>query len=185
MGVNRSLKTLFVLNAVFVFAGNLLGPLYAIFAQSIDSKILSVSYSWAALLLSTVVFMFIVGKFGDRIKEKEYLLAAGYAVRAIAWFGYIFVTNIYSLLVIQVISGLGQALGTPAWDVIFAKHLDRNKEIMDYSDWSILSYLVMAISILVGGAVVTAFGFDMLFAIMGTLALIAFVGLLMTPRRVL
>lgn len=185
MKMNKSLKTLFVLNSIFVFASSLLGPLYVIFIQGFDNKIITVSISWAVYMFSSTVFMFLVSKYGDKIKEKEYLLAGGFLIRGFAWLGYLFVTSIEGLIIIQIILGLGEALGTPSWGAIFAKHLDNKKEIMDYSNWNIINNLMIAISTLVGGVVVTVFGFRPLFVFMGLLAFISFIGVLITPRKVL
>ena len=38
------------------------------------------------------------------------------------------------LLVAQFLLGIGEAVGTPAFDVIFAEHLDKGKHINEYSD---------------------------------------------------
>lgn len=185
MQINKSLKTLFTLNSIFVFGGSLFGPLYAIYVQGLDNKIVTVSLSWAVFMISSTMFMYFVSKYGDKIKEQEYLLAGGFLVRSIAWLGYLFVTNITGLIIIQTVLGLGEALGTPAWNAIFAKHLDGHKEIMDYSNWHILNNLLVAFSTVLGGILVTLFGFDVLFLAMSMLALVAFVGVLITPRRVL
>lgn len=185
MQINKSLKALFTLNSIFVFAGSLLGPLYAIYVRGFDNRIVTVSLLWAVLMVSSTVFMYFVSKYGDRVGEKEYLLAGGFLVRSIAWLGYLFVSNVTGLIIIQIILGLGEALGTPAWSVIFAKHLDGHKEIMDYSNWNILNNLLVALSTVLGGILVTYFGFSVLFLAMSMLALVAFIGVLMTPRRIL
>jgi MFS family permease len=185
MQINKSLKVLFTLNSVFVFGGSLFGPLYAIYVQGLDNKIVTVSLSWAVFMISSTVFMYFVSKYGDKVKEQEYLLAGGFLIRAIAWLGYLFVANVTGLIVIQIILGLGEALGTPAWNAIFAKHLDGHKEIMDYSNWNIINNLLVALATALGGVLVTYFGFKVLFLAMSMLALVSFVGVLLTPRRVL
>lgn len=185
MQINKSLKVLFTLNSIFVFGGSLFGPLYAIYVQELDNKIVTVSMTWAVFMITSTIFMSLVSKYGDKVKEQEYLLAAGFLARAVAWFGYLFVTNISGLVCIQIILGLGEALGTPSWNAIFAKHLDGHKEIMDYSNWHIINNLLIALSTVIGGILVTYFGFNVLFAAMSMLALVSFVGVLITPRRVL
>lgn len=185
MKINRSLKVLFILNSIFVFAGSLLGPLYAIYVSKIDSKIISVSLTWAVFMFSSTLFMYFVSKYGDRLKEQEYLLAGGYLIRCLAWIGYIFVSNLTGIIVLQVALGFGEALGSPSWNAIFAKHLDERREMMDYSSWNIISNLMIAAATVVGGIIVTYLGFNFLFVTMSLLALISFIGLLITPRRVL
>ncbi len=38
--INGSLKVLFLFNGIFVFASTLLGPLYDVFVETIDSNVL-------------------------------------------------------------------------------------------------------------------------------------------------
>jgi len=185
MKKNRSLRILFILNSIFVFASSLLGPLYAIFVQEIDSKVMSVSISWAVFMFSSTVFMYFVSKYGDKIKEQEYLLSAGFLIRSMAWLAYIFVSNFNDLIILQVFLGLGAALGSPAWNAIFAKHLDENKEIKEYSYWLIVNNFMIAIATLIGGIFVTYFGFNFLFIAMSLLSFVSFIGVLITPREVL
>jgi MFS family permease len=185
MGLNKPLRILFFINSVFVFAGALLGPLYAVYVQEIDKRILAVSFSWAVFMFASTGFMYLISKFGDRIKEKEYLLAGGFLVRAIAWLGYLFVTDITGLILVQIILGFGEALGTPSWGALFADHLNVRREIMEYSKWSVVSNIMVAFGVLMGGLIVTFYGFRVIFILMSFLAFISFVGTLLTPRRVL
>ena len=82
--INKSLKILFLFNGVFVFAAMLLGPLYAVYVESIDKNILSVSITWAVFLTSATFFTFIVSRKGDSIKEKEHLLMGGFLIRGLS-----------------------------------------------------------------------------------------------------
>jgi len=183
--VNRSLKTLFLFNGIFVFAGSLLGPLYAIYVEGIDKSILAVSSSWSIFLISATVFTYLMSRWGDKVKEKEYFLILGYLIRAFVWFGYIFVGNLYTLLILQLLLGAGEAAGTPSYDTIFAEHLDKNKHIRDYSVWKVISNLVGALAVFLGGVLVTTYGFIPLFVIMSALALVSMVGILLSPRKLL
>jgi len=183
--INSSLRVLFFLNSIFVFAGSLLGPLYAVYVSRIDDKIISVSLSWAVFMFSSTLFMYFVSKFGDRVKEQEYLLAGGFLIRCLAWIGYIFVSNLTGLILLQILLGLGEALGTPAWNAIFAKHLDYREEIMDYSNWNIINNLMVAAATVAGGVIATYLGFNLLFVIMSVGAFFSLVGVLITPRKVL
>jgi MFS family permease len=82
-------------------------------------------------------------------------------------------------------SGLGEALGTPTFSALFAKHIDRDEEVMEYSDWSIVANLVTALGILIGGFLASIFGFTLLFITMGVLCIISGLGILVLPRKVL
>src|SRR4030042_5027981 len=105
----------------------------------IDKKIISVSATWSAFLISTFIFTLIISGVGDKIKEKEYLLLAGFLTRSVTWLLFIFTTNILYLVFLQILLGLGEALGTPAFDAIFSEHLDDGKRIHNYASWKLIS----------------------------------------------
>lgn len=185
MGNNKALKTLFTFNGIFVFASTLFGPLYAVFVETIDNDVLHMTISWSAFLVSTTVFVLVVRKFGDLIQETEYLLMAGYLIRAIVWFVFPSITTFLELIVLQILLGIGEALGTPSYDALVAEHLDKNRHIEEYSNWKLISNIVGAIAVVIGGFIVKSSGFQVLFYLMGILALISFIGILIKPRKLL
>lgn len=182
---NRALKVLFTNNSLFVFASALLGPLYAIYVAKITGGILLISITSAVFYIASTLFLVFVSRWGDSIKEKEYLLIASYFLRAIIYFGFIFLNSSLMLILLQVMAGLAEALGTPTFSALFAKHIDKNEEVMEYSDWSIVANLVTALGILIGGFVASVFGFTVLFITMGILCIIAGLGILIQPRKIL
>lgn len=161
----------------------MLGPLYAIYVVKFVDGVTAVSISWAAFLISTSIFTLMVSRRGDEVNEKRSLLLAGYMIRIISWILLIFVNNLIALVFVQILLGLGESLGTPAFNAIFAEHLDNYKYIKEYSSWSLIANLASAAGILVGGAIVTALGFNALFLLMSALSLIAFFGIYLKPRK--
>src|SRR3989338_2093845 len=165
---NKTLKTLFLYNGIFVLAGSLLGPLYTIFVVSLNKGIFSISVSWATFLFSTTIFTLVMSRLKDRFVNKRILLSAGLVVRVLCWLSFIFITNMWQLILIQFFLGIGEALGTPAFDAIFAEHLDKNRHLTDYSDWKVLSNGGLVGGALVGGLIVSYFLFKILFVFFGT-----------------
>ncbi|MDO8619566.1 MAG: MFS transporter [Candidatus Daviesbacteria bacterium] len=180
---NKALKFLFVCNGIFVLAGSLLGPLYAVYVEKLGRGVLAISTSWAVFLLSTTFFMFLVSRFGDGLR-KDYLLMGGFLVRAIVWFMFIFISSIPELIILQIFLGIGEAMGTPAFGAVFAEHLDKDHHVEDYADWQLVQNMMMAIGVILGGLIVNSFGFKYLFFLMSALATISFVGMLFKPNRV-
>ena len=178
---NKVLKVLFLYNGIFVLAGSLLGPLYALYVENLNVGILPISISWSAFLLSTTIFTFVISRLGDGFKHKRLLLAGGYLIRASCWLYMSVITNIGQLIITQFILGIGEALGTPAFDAIFAEHLDKNKHIMDYSDWKMTSNAVLVLGTLLGGFIVSNFGFSTLLVGMSVLSLVSMSGVIANP----
>lgn len=163
----------------------MLAPIYAFFAEDIGASIFVVSALATVFLISKLIFSLVVRKFGDTFKEKEYLLILGYLIRSIAWFSLVFVDSIFILFVVQAILGLGEAVGSPAFNAIFAKHLDGGKQIKEYAEYGIVGTLSTAIGTITGGYIVTQFGFTPVFIIMGTLAIVSSFGIFFKPRDLL
>lgn len=182
---NHAIRTLYLFNGIFVFGGSLLGPLYALYVANIQNGALAASLSWAVYLISATVTTFVIGLFGDEIKETEYLLVAGYFFRSVCWASFIFVPNWTWLLIAQVGIGIGDGLGTPAFDTLMASHLDKGKHMSDYANWKLISNLVLALGTVAGGYIVNSYGFAPLFALMSALAALAGFGVLMKPRKLL
>jgi MFS transporter, DHA1 family, multidrug resistance protein len=182
---NKALRTLYTYNGIFVFAGALFGPLYAVYVQEIRADVTAVSLSWGVFLISTTLFTFIVSKFGDHVKEKEYLLLSGFLIRALVWALYIFADSITFLIILQILLGIGESLGTPGFNALIADHIDKKREVEEFADLSIIFNLASALAVILGGLIVAKYGFPILFSIMSLLALASFLGVLLKPRKML
>lgn len=182
---NSALRTLFFYNSIFVFAANIIGPLFALYVQKFQTNVITISGIWAIYTIFTTIFTYLIYKFGDHIKEKEYYLLAGYLIRSFSWFFYIFAKNINTILFIQILLALGESFGSPAFDAIFSEHIDSKKRISEYSEWKIISNLSIAFAGLLGGFLVYKFGFEALFLTMSLISLFCFFGILTKPRKLL
>ena len=185
MKQNNALKTLFLYNSIFVFANNLLGPLYTVYIQKFDINVLSISSVWATFIFFTTVFAFILSKVGDKVKEKEYFLMAGFLIRALGWMLYIFANSVPFIIFIQIVLALGEAFGSPAFDAIFAEHVDKDLCMSEYSNWRIIDNFAIALATIIGGVIVYKFGFTPLFLCVSAIALFCFFGVLTKPRDLL
>jgi MFS family permease len=173
MAHNLPLRMLFLSNSMFVFATALLGPLYAVYLEGISQGVLAVSLTWSVFLCSSVLFTLILSRIGDRLGHKRRLLMAGFLLRAIGWGLLIFATSLWWVIIVQIILGLGDALGGPSFDAMVAEHLDSGKHIQEYADWKLLSSIAMTGGTLIGGFVVYSLGFGWLFGTMSILAIAA------------
>jgi len=184
MKINKALRTLIAYNGLFLFGSTLFGPLYAVFVQKIGG-ILLISVSSAAYFVSASLFLWLVGRLGDRVKEKELMLGASYLIRTVGYLCFLFVDSAFGLILLQMFFGLAEALGTPTFGALFAKHVDGEIEVLEYSDWALVACLIMALGSLIGGYLVSALGFGVLFVVISILCFCAFLGIILSPRKLL
>lgn len=182
---NKSLNTLLLINNIFVLAANMFPPIFALFVKEIGGDVLSAGGLWAVFSIVTAILTLIITRYGDRLKEIEYLLAAGYAFRTIAWIGYFFSYSLWQLYVLQFILAIGEALGTPAFNAIYSRHLDKGSFVKQWGINNSFNFFIAGIAALVGGVVVFYLGFRNLFLMMAFLSVVSFVFLLFQPRKLL
>ncbi len=177
----RYLRVLFLYNGISVLTANLIVPLYSVYVQQLHGSMAAISVSWMVLFASTTLFSVLLTVMPLTV-SKETLLLAGYIVRAVAWASFIFVGSIATILMLQVLLGLGEALGSPAFDAMFAERMDPKNRIGEYARWKFVSNIMTAIGVGVGGVIVATFGFPMLFGLMSFLAIVCFLGMFLQNR---
>lgn len=183
--VTRPLKILLSTNGLYYMAGAMIGPIYALFVEEIGGDLLDASYAFSVFAIAAGITAYISGKYTDQIKENELIIAFGYFIISIGYFYYIFVGSVWQLFISQALIGLGGAVYSPAFDALYSLKLKKNNAGMAWGMWEIMYYFTTAAGALIGGFVVTYFGFTPLFIIMGSLALMSALYIFILPRNVL
>jgi MFS family permease len=169
------LRVLLFAELCFSLAAGMLGPIYAVFVQEIGGTVLDASAAWAVFMLAMGILTFLFGRWGGRERNQEKLIIFGYAVRAAGFLGYLFVQNPAGLVMVQIVLGLGGAMGLQSYDSLKVKHLEKGKEQAEWTDWESIYYMFGAVAAVFGGLVVTAFGFRALFILMFLFSLLGLV----------
>lgn len=182
---NKAIKILLITNAFTLIAGAMLGPIYALFVEKIGGDLMEASYAFTIFALSAGITTLVFGQYADRIKENELIVVLGYVIMGVGFLGYTLVNSMWSLLVIQVIVGLGGAIYSPAFDAIYSKHLDGHKSGREWGAWEAINYFATAFGAVAGGLLVTFFGFNTMFVIMGLLCFASAIYIFLLPRRIL
>ncbi|HZJ41704.1 MAG TPA: MFS transporter [Patescibacteria group bacterium] len=182
---NKALRILLSTNAMILMAGAMLGPIYALFVERIGGNLMDASIAGGIFAFVAGVTTLISGKYSDKIKENELIIVLGYLIMAIGFFLYFWVNSIVFLFVVQAIIGLGEAIYSPAFDAVYSKHLDGHKSGTQWGAWESMNYFTTAIGAIVGGALVTLFGFQIIFIIMGSLCFSSALYVFQLKRKVL
>jgi predicted MFS family arabinose efflux permease len=168
------LRVLLFAELCFSLAAGMLGPIYAVFVRDIGGSVLDASAAWAVFMLTMGILTFLFGRWNGRGRNQEKLVIFGYAVRAAGFLGYLFVQNPAGLVMVQIVLGLGGAMGLQSYDSLKVKHLEKPKP-SEWTDWESIYYMFGAVAAVFGGLVVTAFGFRSLFVIMFLFSLLGLV----------
>jgi len=182
---NRALRVLLFTNGMVLIAGAMLGPIYALFVESIGGSLLDAGLTGGIFALAAGLTTLIAGKYANKIKENELIIVFGYVVMGIGFLLYTQINSILSLFAIQALIGFAEAIYSPAFDAIYSKHLDGRKAGRQWGAWESMNYFSIAIGAGAGGAVATFLGFNFLFITMASLCFLSAVYIYILPRYVL
>lgn len=185
VGTNIALRILLMTDGLVVFSAAMLGPIYALFVRDIGGDILDTGLAAGVFTATAGIVVFLSGRFSDRVKEAEIVVAAGYAIMGAGFFSYTLVHSVAELLIVQAIIGFGQALCSPSFDALYSKHVDPGKSGTQWGAWESMNYFAAAFGALAGSVVASVFGFAALFTVMGCLAFTSAIYISFLPRKVL
>jgi len=175
--MQRELKVLLLASSLSMLAAGLLGPIYAIFVEEIGGGILDAGASYAIFSIAAGLLIFFVSRWEDHVKHQEKLVVLGYAFGVLGFLGYLMVRSPLDLFAVQVVFGVGAAVGTPAYDGLYSRHLDKGKFVSEWGLWESMAYIITGISAAIGSLAASLYGFKFLFT---TMLLLSLVGLLVS-----
>jgi len=170
--MKKQLKILLIIDALFVLAGGLFGPIYAIFVQDIGGDLLTAGGAYGAFAIAAGVLVFILGKWEDHVKHLEKLLIASYALSCVGFLGYLLIQRPLHLFMVQIIFGIANAINKPAYDALYSKYLNKRKFASQWGMWESMVWITTGIAAVIGGFIARAHGFRPLFIIMLIISLI-------------
>ncbi len=175
MTLTKTAKVLLIGANIWYFGEGMMGPLFAVFAEKVGGDILDITWAWATYLVITGLLYILVGKLlnnkADKTKVK--VMIAGYAFNALITFGYLWVDSPWKLFLVQAGLGIAEAMGTPAWDALYADSLT---DEMDTYAWGLStgqSQIVTGLAFGLGGMITHFISFEALFITMGIIQLMA------------
>lgn len=173
MKLSRTVKILLMGANIWYFGEGMMGPLFAIFSEKVGGDILDITWAWSTYLVITGLFYILVGKLLNKKEFKTKVMVMGYSLNALLTFAYLLVDSPFSLFLVQAGLGIAEAIGTPAWDALYAKHLDKD---LDSYAWGLStgqSQIVTGIAFGIGGVITHFISFNALFITMGLIQIVA------------
>lgn len=169
---NAVIRMLLVTESLWSFGAGLFFPIFAIFSAQVGGDILDAGIAAAIFILVTSLLEYPIGKLIDRFQEKWFIVA-DYLLEAVVFFGYMFVTNIYELFALQIVLGIANAIGDPAWESLYDRHTPERGSGSAWARSHMVVGIFNAAGIVIGVLIIKEYGFDFVFALGAVFSLIA------------
>lgn len=174
--MNPIVRGFIVSETAFWSGYNVIAPIFAVYVADRISggSIEAAGTAITVNLLSRVVLELMVARKLNRSDDGTKFVYAlwGTALVAFSYFGFVWVTNFTEVLFLQIISGIGFAVASPAKYALFSEHLDKGKESSEWGIYDAITLGGMALTAGIGGYVAQEYGFNLLFVISGALVLV-------------
>ncbi|MBI2613878.1 MAG: MFS transporter [Candidatus Levybacteria bacterium] len=178
----------FIISEIFLWSSwNAIIPIFAIFAATKipggSTEIAASSFS--CYLIVRVIFELISGRYLSKSKEmKKFIISiAGIILISIGYLGFAMTTSVTSIFIFYSVIGMGLGIATPAKNSLFSMHLDKNKEVTEWSIYDGFVFMGMAMSATIGGFVASSYGFTFLFYLAATTNLLSIIPYLLYAKR--
>lgn len=173
--MNKTLKLLLIADIFTVTGFGLIDPIISIFvADRIDGGTIAAAGIASSVFLIVKSFVQLpFSKYIDRNHSSRVRwLIVGGAIMTVVPFLYAVVGSVYPFYIAQVLYGIGSGLAYPTWLSLWSTNLDKGKESYEWTLYSTVTSLGVALAGTVGGLIADAYGFSLTFSFVGVLAAI-------------
>ncbi|MCL5432922.1 MAG: MFS transporter [Patescibacteria group bacterium] len=165
--INKMVMAFIIADTFLWSAWNFVTPIFAIFAATkIDGGNVQIAASsFSTYLVVRVIFELVSGRYLSKASEFEKFITTiiGMLFISVAYLGFAFADSIVYLFLFYGVAGLGLGIATPPKTALFSTHLDRHKEIVEWSVYDAIVLSAVAFSSALGGFIAGTYGFKMLF----------------------
>lgn len=174
--INKIIKILILSDFIVSAAFGLVAPIFALFlvGNIQGGTIETVGFSMAFYWLAVVFTRLPIARRIDRTESEKddfYFMIIGSFLISIVPFLYLISSKIWHIYLIQLFYGLGYSLRLPGWYGMFTRHIDKKQEGYDWSMDTVLAGIGTAITAALGGILAKHLGFEILFILIGTMAI--------------
>ncbi|OIO52724.1 MAG: hypothetical protein AUJ19_00390 [Parcubacteria group bacterium CG1_02_58_44] len=182
--VNHIILTMINTDLLFYLAVGLTGPIIAIFYSdhirggSVALAGLAAAIFWVVKSVVQVPVSIYADRHPGEIDDYTMMLVGFTLAAVVPLLYFLFVTEVWQVLLMQSISGVAYGLSVPTYLSIFSRHIDKKKESFEWTLQSNAVGLGYACASALGGLLAQYFGFRVLFLIASIVMFLASVMLL-------
>lgn len=179
---NKELSEMYITAAIRSFSLALVGVFIPAFLINLGYPVITVFYFYLYWALCFLVIVPFITKLYTKIGIKHAMLLSMplfivhflmlYSLEAYSW-------NLFS---VALVSAFANALYWPAFHINFIKSSDKKHRGEEFGLMNVFSYVVMIFAPLIGGLIITYLGFELLFAFVSLLFIVAPIPLFFTKE---
>lgn len=167
--VNKIVRA-FIMSETLLWSGwALVNPVFAIFVvdRVAGGNISTAAAAVTVYMIARIVFELWAGMRLSRSSNHTKFIYSivGIVLVGLVYLGFGFATEIYHVFLLQVLSGLGFGISTPAKMSLFSDHLDKSRESVEWGWYDAAVFGGMALTAFLGGVIAANFGFRALFIV--------------------
>lgn len=184
--INPLIRLLIVSDMLIVGAIGMFSPLYALFVEGfIDgANELIIGLSISVYLISRSILQIPIATFIDKVrgeKDDYFFLVTFSILVGILHLGFLLISQIWQLFLIQLLLGIFTAITYPSYMAIFTRHIDTNMEGTEWGVYYTFVDLSSAALAALGGFIASSFGYDILIIMVSTVCILG--SLILIPIR--
>jgi len=159
-------RILLFIGYMWVLADGYLGPIYALYSEKIGGDVLDTAGAWAVFMVVSGLLHLVFGRLADKPHRAKRVMLLGYLLATFGSVGYIFITNMFGLFIVQIVLGTANAMSSSTFDGIYSRSINKNNAVKMWSYIEGGYAIITAIGSVIGGLIVTLFSWTFLFVVM-------------------
>jgi len=178
----------FIVSEIFLWSSwNAIIPIFAIFAANDiaggNTEIAASSFS--VCLIVRVIFELISGRYLSKSKDMQKFIISiiGIILISLGYVGFAMTKNVSSIFLFYGVIGMGLGIASPAKNSLFSTHLDKDKEVAEWSMYDGFVFMGMAMSATIGGFIANRYGFTFLFYLVAITNLLSIIPYILYAKK--
>lgn len=167
--LNPFIKAFIISDALLYSSLNLVNILFAVYVVAVvpNGTVQSATIALAAGFMARAVVELRTGKQSSKLSEsnKLLLIIGGMAAISFSYVGFAVTQNIYTLVVLCVMNGIGWGIAYPAKLALVARHINHDQASQEWGATDALNMTFIVITMLVGTYIVSNFNYSLLFTL--------------------
>ncbi|MFH1561625.1 MAG: MFS transporter [Patescibacteria group bacterium] len=172
ININRVIQFMTYSDVAMMGGWGLINPILAVFFtdQIIGGSIVVAGLATAVYFVTKSILQIPIARYVDLKRGEQddfWIMIAGSLLITLSAFLFIGAKYPWHIYLIQFLSGVGGALSYPTWLAIFTRHIDRCEEGLEWSLYYTAVDLGSALAAGLGGVLVSQFGYQTVFLLVG------------------